>query len=238
MSLSPSPDSLKSFIVATYHRHNESELAPFARPMIAVSRETGSSGEEICKILAEKLGRRLGREKEPWAVFDRNLLQLVLKEMNLSEKVAEFLPEAGSSGIDAFVRELLGVHPSMWTMKEKTNETIDRLARVGNVIIVGRGAHLVTKKYPSAFAVRIVCPLEERVRRVTEREQRSNREEVRDELLREDKEKAEYLKNYFQRNIDDSHDYDLVLNTGHFTPEKAAGILEKAFLEFANQQNL
>ncbi|MCC5789417.1 MAG: cytidylate kinase-like family protein [Opitutales bacterium] len=233
MSYSASPDSLKSFVLATYRRHADSGLVPFAKPSITVSRETGSDGEAICQLLGERLTEAM---PGAWSVWDRNLLHLVLKEMQLSEKVAEFLPEAGRSGVEAFVRELLGVHPSMWTMVEKTNETIERLARVGNVIIVGRGAHLVAARHRKTFSVRIVCPLEERVRRLAARREELDRDGAREVIQKEDRDKEEYLAKHFHRDINDPHDYDLVVNTRHLKPREAVALIEKAFVEFLKGQ--
>ncbi|MCH8475680.1 MAG: cytidylate kinase-like family protein [Opitutales bacterium] len=234
MSYSTSPDSLKSFVLATYWRHSNGGLVPFAKPSITVSRETGSDGEAICQLLGERLSETM---PDPWSVWDRNLLHLVLKEMNLSDKVAEFLPETGRTGVHAFVRELLGVHPSMWTMVEKTNETIERLARVGNVIIVGRGAHLVAARYRKTFSVRIVCPLEERVRRFAAQNEDLDRDGARKVIQKEDRDKEEYLAKHFYHDINDPHDYDLVVNTRHLKPHEAVGLIETAFAEFLKAQD-
>lgn len=233
MSNVSSFDSLKSFVVATYHRHSENGLQPFAQPSITVSRESGSGGEVICQKLGEKLSEKLSAD---WAVWDRNLLDLVLKEMQLSAKMAEFLPEAGRSGIESFVRELLGVHPSLWTMVEKTNETIERLARVGNVIIVGRGAHLVASRHRKTFSVRIVCPLEERARRLAATREGLDRDAARALIQREDRDKEEYLAKYFHHDINNPHDYDMILNTRHLEPEEAVDMIFVAFTEFLRTQ--
>ena len=61
------------------------------------------------------------------------------------------------------LEELLGLHPSSWTLIQQTAETIWRLAQMGHVILVGRGANLITAKLASVFHVRLIGSLEKRV---------------------------------------------------------------------------
>jgi hypothetical protein len=42
--------------------------------------------------------------------------------------------------VEAIVEEVLGLHPSGWTLVQHTTKTILRLAGLGHTILVGRGA--------------------------------------------------------------------------------------------------
>ena len=70
----------------------------------------------------------------------------VLQEHNLPERVAKFMPEDRTSEIADTMEELFGLHPPSWLLVRKVTETILHLAELGNVILIGRGAAVVTAK--------------------------------------------------------------------------------------------
>ena len=109
----------------------------------------------------------------PWAVFDRNLVQKVLEDHHLPKRLARFMPEDRISEISDTMDELFGLHPPSWTLVHKTSETILHLAELGNVILIGRGAAVITRKLDYVFDVRLVGSVERRVQHLQEREQLS-----------------------------------------------------------------
>ena len=53
------------------------------------------------------------------------------------------------------------MHPSQYTLVQKTGETILHLAQLGYVIIVGRASNIITAKMPGGVHIRLVSPLGE-----------------------------------------------------------------------------
>src|SRR5579862_168745 len=136
-------------------------------PAITISRECGAGAVGVANIIAETLNaHRKGEESPPWTVFDRNLAERVLVEHELSPRVARFMPEDVTAELKAAFEEFLGLHPSNWTLLQYTNETILRLARAGNAIIVGRGGNVVTRTLNNVFHVRLVAPIGFRVQQM------------------------------------------------------------------------
>lgn len=220
--------NLSRFLEAKFHESLlEAELEAKARPRPAItfSRETGAGAVTISSRLAELLEKET--KGEQWAVFDRDLVDEVLKSNNLPERLGEFLVEAKQSEIKDFVGQIVGLHPPVWTLIEKTNDTIRRLANTGNVILVGRGAHCVAGRMTNAFHVRLVCPLEKRVERVIESYQ-VNATEARRLIEVKDRERREYVQRYFDRDIEDPLDYHLVINTGSLSDDEVATIVAGA----------
>ena len=65
--------------------------------------------------------------------------------------------------LSSAVNVLLGLHPSQWSLLHKTTETVLQLARMGKIIIVGRGGNIITLKLKNVFHVRLIAPLENRI---------------------------------------------------------------------------
>ena len=138
---------------------------PSLAPAITVSRMTGSGGRAIASTLAEYLQARVPADCR-WTVFDRSLIEKTLEDHHLPKRMAEYMPENHKAVVTDVVEELFGLHPSSWTLVRQTSDTILRLARLGHVILVGRGANVVTSKLDNVFHVRLVGSLERRTERV------------------------------------------------------------------------
>src|ERR1700751_6309670 len=110
----------------------------------------GAGAITIAKMLVERLNqskKHIGQALS-WTVFDRNLASQVLIDHKLPFHLEKFIVEDARLPVDAIVEELLGLHPTPWTFVQQTTKTILRLASLGRVIVVGRGAEVVTKRLP------------------------------------------------------------------------------------------
>jgi cytidylate kinase len=193
------------------------------RPSVTISRMTGSGGYSIASKLADYLQARAPADC-PWTVFDRNLMEKVLDDHHLSKRTAEFVPENHKSMLCDTVEEFLGLHPSTWTLVQQISETILHLAEMGNVILVGRGANVVTGKLSNVLRVRLAGSLEkrtERVQRVYSLDQRQALELIR----KQDEGRRRYLKDHFGKEINDPLLYDLIINTDRLGYDEAARLI-------------
>lgn len=193
------------------------------KPVITISRMAGAGGRTVAGQLATYLQTHVP-DHAPWTVFDRKLVEQVLEDHKLSKRIAEFMPEDHKSMLADLLEELFDVHPSSWTLVQQTAETILHLAQLGNVILVGRGANVVTRKMENSFHVRLVGSLENRIGRVQEVFE-FDRPTAVDFINREDKGRRRYLKEHFQEDIDNPLLYHLVINTDHVPYEAAAQLI-------------
>lgn len=200
------------------------------RPTITISRATGAGGIPVAEKLAEYLQAHVPRAGCAWTVFDKNLVEKVLEDHNLPTRLAQYLPEDKVSGIADMMEELLGLHPPAWTLIRQTTETILRLARLGNVILVGRGATVITGKLENAFHVRLVGSLEPRIKLVQEYYHLSHKAAI-DFVHQQDRGRKRYVQKYFHQNIDDPVLYHLIINTDRFSFDEAARLIGGAVVD-------
>lgn len=218
----------KSFIDCQLSAVKEGKVGAMkARPTLTISRQVGSGGHTI----AEKVAKLLDAWEEaphcPWAVFDRNLVERVLTDHNLPTRIAQFMRQEVSSGFNAGVREILGVQPSQWTLVHYTTDTVLRLARMGGVILIGRGGSVVTRSLRNCFHVRLVGALENRVRHARGFYS-MNDQDAYQFVESEDRARRLYLKRYFAEDIDNPLLYHLVINTDLTGFDGAAAIIAHA----------
>jgi cytidylate kinase len=201
---------------------------------VTISRQAGSGGDLVARTLAEYLeGRSPGRPAR-WLVFDRNLVQKVLEDRHLPARLARFIPEDRISEMEDTLDRLFGLHPPSWMLVRKTAQTILHLAELGNVILIGRGANIVTSKLDHVFHVRLVGSLERRCEFVQQSRQ-LGRKAALAIICDEDRGRRQYVKKYFGKDIDDPLLYHAVIDTDLVGHQRAAQMIADALLPVPRQ---
>lgn len=206
------------------------QVATPHRLAVTLSRQTGSGAWLVAEKLAEYLQKHAPAEGCRWTVFDKELVEKVLEDHNLPRKLAQFMPEDRVSAIEDMMQEVLGLHPPSWTLATQTTETILKLAELGNVILIGRGANVITAKLPHVFHVRLVGSLERRVARVQELTKLDHKAAL-EFIEKADRGRHRYLKEHFNAEVEDPLWYDFVINTDRIACDDAAWIIGEAMLK-------
>jgi cytidylate kinase len=192
-------------------------------PSVTISRETGAGAITVARRLAEIL-EKSHPHHVPWTVFNRNLVEQVIADHELPAALGKFMPEDVKSGLTDAVEEMLGLHPSTWTLVEQTTDTILRLATAGRVIIVGRGGAVITAHLKNTLHVRLVAPMEFRVKHMEEYSNLTEHEAAIYVKIH-DKARARYVSRNFDADIADPLRYHLTINTAKTGFENAAHII-------------
>jgi len=224
----------RSYVLSQLTEHEQMRAHPAGPgPAVTISYQTGAGEHEIAKRVAEILQAAEPGAAVPWTVFDRQLVEEVLKRHNLPEAMAKYMPEDRRSFIDEEIDELLGLHPPAWIMVPHIAETILHLADAGHVILVGRGAGFITAHMPNVFRVRLIAPLPGRIERVQKVEKLSAKEAAKF-IAQKDRGRSRYAKAYFRGGAGDDLLYHLVINTGRIPCPAAAQLIadqaQKCFL--------
>lgn len=208
--------------------YNSIRLKP--GPCITISRETGTGADLVGEALVNYFSELDNINSCPWTVFDRNLIERILEDHHLPSLLEKYLVEDKLPHIQTAVNEMLGLHPSATTLFKKTTETIHNLARIGNVVIVGRGSNIIAGRMHNAFHVRLVAPQDERIKHLMD-VYGKNRHEAILYMKKEDAARRNYLMTYFHRNVDDPLLYHMVLNTHDLGHDGAARVIVRSVQE-------
>jgi cytidylate kinase len=226
------PESYLSFI----HTQLQPPDRPFAlatptvpKRAVTISRQSGCGAHIIAGQLAKLLQSITPPDAPAWEVFDRNLVDVVLADHQLPSRLAQYMPEDRVPELSNIVDEIAGLHPSSWTLLEQTAETIRRLADRGNVILIGRGAQILTACVPHMFHIRIVGSLERRMENL-QRTEGLEPKEAAERIRREDLGRERYLAKHFGKKVDDSLLYHLIINTDRVSPDKATRLIGELML--------
>jgi cytidylate kinase len=203
---------------------------PEKGPSITISRETGTSAKNVGEKVITFLEKYRKENAPPWAICDKNIIEKVLDDYHLPKALTDLAEEDKYSHVNITLNELFVGHTAGWTLYYRISRTILQLAELGNIIIIGRGANVITSKLTNSFHVRLIAPLEERIKRFSEIYNLDKKTAV--EIIEEhDNSRKKYLKSIFNKKIDDPFLYHLVVNTSKLSPEDIAFIISEAVLK-------
>jgi cytidylate kinase len=220
-------EKCESFIKSNFHPKSkttpETTVGTSIKPSITISRAEGAGGLTVASNLAEYLQTHTPSH-DVWTVFSQHLVAKVLEEHHLHKQVGNFMKEDHKGMLTNALEELLGLHPSTWTLVEQTNSTILRLAQIGNVILVGRGANIVTSELQTVFHVHLVGSLENRIERA-QKVLGLDQKSAINYIKKKDEGRRRYLKDNFGKDINDPLLYHVIINTDLVKFDEAARLI-------------
>jgi len=108
---------------------------------------------------------------------------------------------------------------------------IEDLANGDNVVIVGRGAHIILEDNPNVLRVGLIATFEDRVERIMVRE-RLSQSDAEAAIVARDAARSEYFQRFFSIDDPDSAEhYHLVINTSEMNLDAATDIIIEASKE-------
>jgi cytidylate kinase len=205
--------------------------------VVTIRGQLGSGAPEIGKMVADKLhvdyvdreiiaqvAKRLEREEH----------DVIVKEMppgTLLGRIVEALTSnyavSGPYGEGAYLPpELIPLDDARYV--EALESVLQELAKGPSLVIRGRGSQFVLKECPGSLHVMVVAPLDLRLERVMA-ELKLYREDAHREITSFDTSRHEFIKRYFQAELEDPLHYDLVINTRRLSLEAAVSNIVNAF---------
>ena len=194
------------------------------KSIITISREFGSGGRTIGKLVAERLG---------YQFYDRELVNKVAERSGFSP---EFIEESGeyasakSSLLFAmatagqYSADGLSMHDRLYIEQTRC---IEELAEQGKCVIVGRCADYILRDNKDCLHVFIHADMASRAKRIVERYGEKDKSPEK-RLAEKDQKRRVYYKNYTGRNWGQAQNYDLCLNSGVLGEEACVELIVAA----------
>jgi cytidylate kinase len=156
------------------------------------------------------------------------IIQHVAESARMSRKVIESLDEKEVTMRDTLLNTLFKDR-HLWPDEylQHLTKVIATIGRYGNAIIVGRGANYILPP-AETFHVRIIAPLEYRIKHVME-DRKYDKAQAEQYVVKTENDRKAFVRKYFNVDVADFKQYDIVINTGSVTIEGGAEAIKVAF---------
>ena len=188
--------------------------------IITISREYGSGGRYIGKMIAQKLGIKLYDKEFVLKLADSTGLSTEYIENNEQRrKVLESLNNGYYSGLtnadELFIRE---------------SELIKEVSQKESCVIVGRCADFILKDNKNVIKIFVDSSMENKVKRATTYYHLNN-ENAKKEISRINKLRANHYKYYTEKDWNDPSNYDICINSDSLGIENCVDLICKIYNE-------
>lgn len=180
-------------------------------PVVTISMQPGSGGFLIAQKVAERLG---------FDLYHRDLLRGMAHTGNVSPEALSAMEKMRLSGFNDLVSSILNkdyLHSDQYM--ELLQDTVEAMGTIGHAVIVGRGANFILRP-EKRFAVRVIAPMDVRVKNVAFAHGVSLKDAEKRIKNRASKRRA-FIKQHFQKDINEPLHYDLIINTGRLDVNSA-----------------
>jgi len=184
--------------------------------VITISRESGSRGYGVAKKLCRETGLDL---------FHHEIVDAMVETSKSSRVFLETLDERGMNVVDDIVSNFVSEH-HLWPdeYSKILFKILTTIGKHGNAVVLGRGANCVLHKQ-NALRVRLVAPMIVR-RDYIQKSLDLNKTDAQKHIVSTDANRSAFVKRYFNSDATDPANYDLILNTGTLSVEKAVQIIK------------
>lgn len=182
--------------------------------VITVSREYGSGGRYVARLIADKLGIKF---------YDKDLITRLSKETGLTEEYIEENEQkrAAFAALEQDINTGLSGKDEIFI---KETELIQKIAEEESCVIVGRCADFILKDNKNTLKVFIYNDDEGKIERAT-KFYGMNKENAEREIKKIDKQRANHYKYYTGRDWKDYSNYDICINSDVLGVEKSAELI-------------
>ncbi len=193
------------------------------KKLVTISREYGSGGRKIGKLLAEKLG-------VPF--YDKEIIDKAVEESGFSRELIESAELKAKSSFAYNLASALnlseGIGASPLSVNEKLFlaqfQVIKEISENNEGVIVGRCADYILKDMPGVTNVFVYAETEDRLKRAVE-EYGDNPEKIAHTVATIDKARQNYYNYHTCQKWGDYRNYNLSINSSYITEDEAAALI-------------
>ncbi len=193
------------------------------RKLVTISREFGSGGRVIGRIVAEKMNLPF---------YDKEIIDMAVEKSGLSREVIETAELRAKSSLsysfasamtfgEGFIAEPLSMNEKLFITQF---DVIRQIGETGEGVIIGRCADYVLRDLPGVTNVFIYAEFEDRVKRCID-VYGEDPKTIESKIKDYDKARANYYNYHTSQKWGKCSNYNLAINSSYISDEQAADLI-------------
>ena len=194
--------------------------------VITISKEFGTESEKVASLVAQQLG---------YEYIGNSLIAEIAKELRISESEAEAFRKTSQSRIlrlvdrytCSIVQKVVDREHGCLDDKnyyETTSRLVEKSYAAGDVIILGWGGQCILRNKPNTLHVHLKKDAETKINEVMAKRNLEYKA-AKDYIEKEEEDSRAYIKEYFKEDWTDARLYDLIIDMGKNSVDKAVNMI-------------
>ncbi|WP_462377870.1 cytidylate kinase-like family protein [Emergencia timonensis] len=193
------------------------------KKLVTISREYGSGGRIVGRLIAEKLG-------VPF--YDKEIIDMAVEKSGLSREIVETAELRAKSSFSYSLSSAMNFGEGMMSEPVSVNEklfitqfdVINQIGDTGEGVIVGRCADCILKDMPGVTNIFIYAELADRIKRCIDT-YGIPEEKAKETVMTYDKARANYYNYHTCQKWGHFSNYNLAINSSYISEEQAANLI-------------
>jgi cytidylate kinase len=213
-------------------------IARSEKVFVTVSRQPGAGGIPLAHRLAERLNE-LHPHARPWSAWDRELIEKVAADDGVARQIVARIEDQPHTWLEELLESFSSSDAAMQNAEFRVYRhvaaAIGALAHSGHVVIVGQGARFVTAKMGGGIHVRLVAPLEFRIK-TTAHAKDLSQEKAAEVIEQLDRNRARFFQKYWPGRSTAPEQFTLTLNSGELSVDDMVDCMIPIIRDHAEHQ--
>ncbi len=190
-------------------------------PFITLSRETGCNAT----TLASELVKTFRKKEQHWHFVNKEILDKSAEKLHLDRHKLEheFLFSKSNTMDDIIKAMSLRYFKNDKKIRDTISDIIRYEAQKGHAIIVGRAGVISTEGIPNGLNIRLVAPLNWRIKWLSQQKMMGEKE-AENYILENDRKREFFRQQFSEKDISKIY-FDLVINMATFSHKEAIRII-------------
>ncbi len=195
-------------------------------PTITISREVGCNGLLVANAIIQKLNKQ--NPLSDWRVLSKEIFHKSAEELDLEyHQIAKIFKKTDKYSFEEILKAFGDKQfKSERKIVKTVKEVIRSFAVDGFCIIVGRAGHIIAKDLRNAIHIRLVAPLEYRIKNIMNKNDYS-REQAIEFINKVEKERVNFRKAINEKELKEDN-FDLTINLASFNEDALVELIEFA----------
>jgi len=195
-------------------------------PVITISRQVGCNGLKLAKLLEIKLEKV--NPLTDWKVLSKEILVASAIELNMDlDEVRNTMKQSDKYSFSEILKAFNDKnYKSERKITKTVIDTILKFATEGYCIIVGRDGHMITKDIEKSLHIRLIAPLDYRVKNIMENNQLTRIKAI-EFINRVEKEREAFRKSIRPGFMQDEL-FDITINLEAFSDDEVLDLIRCA----------
>jgi len=193
------------------------------RPFITISREYGCRAASKVMKLVEELNRY--EENENWQLYDKSILDKIVTDEGISQKLLETLDTKKRDEMTEFLRTVLTDYPPQVAAYKMLIKAIRTLALQGRKVIVGRASEVITRDLKYGIHIKFIASMPYKIKTVMDNQGIHSRLDAEKIVKEKEELRHDFMTQYIRFDSHKPDSYDLIINIEKFTDEEIASLI-------------
>ncbi len=189
-------------------------------PITTISRQAGCSAKVLAEYFNQSINKNMKHPEDKWRCIDKDMMLDSAKKLNLPLRKIKYIYHGQKkTNMDEIFESMASrYYKSDKKIRRTIVEVMREYAEQGNIIVIGRAGVALSKYVPRSFNIRLVAPLQWRIKQISTKHEISEAD-AQKYIQEIDRRRSTLIEEFAGQKMEESM-FDVTFNCEHISHEE------------------